>query len=42
VPEEDLQGWGEASATLRNDGSAGLIFLAPSSLGMSTSQAWYF
>jgi hypothetical protein len=29
-----------ASATLRNDGSAGLIYLTPPSLGTSTSQTW--
>jgi hypothetical protein len=38
----DRQGPGEASASLRSDGSAGLIFLAPGSLAMSASPAWYF
>ena len=33
-PERALrQGAGEASVTLRNDGSAGLLFLEPGSLG---------
>jgi hypothetical protein len=36
------QGRGEASVTLRNDGSAGLIFLEPGSLGDGTEQAWQF
>ena len=36
----DRQGWGEASATLRNDGTAGLIFLGPGSLGTSTEPTW--
>ena len=36
----DRQGWGEASATLRNDGTAGLIYLAPGSLGASISPTW--
>jgi hypothetical protein len=34
------QGAGEASVTLRNDGSAGLLFLEPGSLGDSTTQTW--
>ena len=34
------QGAGEASVTLRNDGSAGLLFLEPGSLGNSTAQTW--
>jgi hypothetical protein len=34
------QGRGEASVTLRNDGSAGLIWLEPGSLGSGTGQAW--
>lgn len=38
--EPARQGRGEASVTLRNDGSAGLIFLEPGSLGNSTAQAW--
>ena len=38
----DSQGPGEASASLRGDGSAGLIFLAPGSQGTTASQTWYF
>ncbi len=38
--EPARQGAGEASATLRNDGSAGLIWLEPGSLGDGTGQAW--
>jgi hypothetical protein len=38
--EPARQGAGEASATLRNDGSAGLIWLEPGSLGEGTGQAW--
>ena len=38
--EPARQGPGEATATLRNDGSAGLLFLAPGSLGASTTQTW--
>jgi hypothetical protein len=34
------QGAGEASATLRNDGTAGLLWLEPGSLGESTVQTW--
>jgi uncharacterized protein YciI len=34
------QGSGEASATLRNDGSAGLLYLEPGSLGTETSPSW--
>ena len=34
------QGAGEASATLRNDGSAGLLWLEPGSLGESDAQTW--
>jgi hypothetical protein len=34
------QGRGEATVTLRNDGSAGLIYLEPGSLGESTEQTW--
>ena len=40
--EPARQGRGEATATLRNDGSAGLLYLAPGSLGESTAQTWYF
>jgi hypothetical protein len=36
------QGQGEASATLRNDGTAGLLWLEPGSLGDSTAQTWQF
>jgi len=38
--DADRQGPGEASATLRHDGSAGLIYLTPGSLGTSTAQTW--
>ena len=38
--EPDRQGRGEASVTLRNDGSAGLIYFEPGSLGFDTSPAW--
>ena len=38
--EPARQGPGEATATLRNDGSAGLLYLAPGSLGASTAQTW--
>ena len=34
------QGRGEATATLRNDGTAGLIYLEPGSLGNGTEQTW--
>jgi hypothetical protein len=34
------QGAGEASVTLRNDGTAGLLYLEPGSLGASTQQTW--
>ena len=34
------QGSGEASVTLRNDGSAGLLYLEPGSLGGETSPSW--
>jgi len=40
--EPDRQGPGEASATARNDGSVGLFFLEPGSLGTGTQQAWVF
>jgi hypothetical protein len=36
------QGRGEASVTLRNDGTAGLLWLEPGSLGNSTTQTWQF
>src|SRR5580704_11851497 len=38
--EAARQGRGEATATLRNDGSAGLLYLAPGSLGAGTAQTW--
>jgi hypothetical protein len=38
--EPARQGPGEATATLRNDGSAGLLYLAPGSLGSGTMQTW--
>jgi hypothetical protein len=34
------QGRGEATATLRNNGTAGLIYLEPGSLGNGTQQTW--
>jgi uncharacterized protein YciI len=34
------QGAGEASATLRNNGSAGLVYLEPGRLGADTSPSW--
>ena len=34
------QGAGEASATLRNDGTAGLLWLEPGSLGDGGAQTW--
>jgi hypothetical protein len=40
--ENPRQGDGEASATLRSDGSAGLLYLEPGSLGESTAQAWQY
>jgi hypothetical protein len=36
------QGAGEASVTLRNNATAGLLFLEPGSLGESTAQTWQF
>ncbi len=36
------QGPGQVSAVARNDGSVGLLFLEPGSLGTSTSHAWAF
>ena len=38
--EPARQGPGEATATLRNDGSAGLLYLVPGSLGVGTTQTW--
>ena len=40
--EPARQGRGEASATLRNDGTAGLLWLEPGSLGEGTEQTWQF
>ena len=38
---EPRQGPGEASASLRSDGSVGLVFLAPGSQGTGTEYAWW-
>ena len=38
----DRQGRGEASATLRADGTAGLLYLEPGSLGTSTTHTWEY
>lgn len=35
------QGPGEACAVARDDGSVGLFFLEPGSLGSSTAQTWH-
>ena len=40
--EPARQGLGEATATLRNDGSAGLLYLEPGSLGTSTTHTWEY
>ena len=40
--EPARQGAGEASVTPRSDGSAGLLWLEPGSLGDSTRQTWQF
>jgi len=40
--EPARQGPGEASAVARNDGTVGLFFLEPGSLGSSTQQTWVF
>jgi hypothetical protein len=40
--DPDRQGRGEASANLRSDGSVGLFYLVPGSLGESTTQTWCF
>jgi hypothetical protein len=40
--EPARQGRGEASVTPRNNGSVGLVYLAPGTLGTSTRQTWYF
>jgi hypothetical protein len=36
------QGAGQVSAVARNDGSVGLFYLAPGSLGGGTQQQWQF
>jgi|SRR5271163_1402263 len=36
------QGPGQATAAVRNDGSVGLFFLEPGSLGQGTQQAWVY
>jgi hypothetical protein len=36
------QGRGEATATLRADGTAGLLYLEPGSLGTSTTHTWEY
>ena len=38
----DRQGRGEATATLRGDGTAGLLYLEPGSLGASTTHTWEY
>src|SRR5580704_8781154 len=40
--EADRQGPGEASAVARNDGSVGLFYLEPGSLGSGTQPTWGF
>jgi hypothetical protein len=40
--EPARQGAGEASAFVRDDGSVGLFYLEPGSLGSSTQQTWVF
>jgi hypothetical protein len=40
--EAPRQGPGEATAVARNDGSVGLFYLEPGSLGSSTGQTWMF
>jgi hypothetical protein len=40
--EAARQGPGEACAVPRNNGSVGLFFLEPGSLGSSTSQTWAY
>jgi hypothetical protein len=40
--EPARQGRGQVSANARNNGSAGLFYLEPGSLGSSTAQAWFF
>src|SRR5579875_2215430 len=38
----DRQGRGEVTATLRNDGTAGVLYLEPGSLGTSTTHTWEY
>jgi hypothetical protein len=40
--EVPRQGRGEAVATLRNDGTAGLLYLEPGSLGGAVTHAWEY
>ena len=40
--EPDRQGRGEATATLRGDGTAGLLYLSPGSLGFTNTHAWQY
>src|ERR1700730_7639099 len=40
--EPARQGHGEANANARNNGTAGLFYLEPGSLGSSTAQTWVF
>ena len=40
--DPDRQGRGEATAALRSDGSVGLFYLVPGSLGVSPNPAWQF
>ena len=42
LTEPDRQGRGEATATLRSDGTAGLLYLSPGSLGISTTHTWEY
>jgi hypothetical protein len=42
LSEPFRQGVGEISAAARNDGSVGLFFLEPGSLGSITSPMWVF
>src|SRR5580692_5317054 len=40
--DPDRQGRGEATAALRGDGTAGLLYLEPGSLGASTTHTWEY
>ncbi|GAA5149321.1 hypothetical protein GCM10023321_12990 [Pseudonocardia eucalypti] len=40
--QPERQGGGEASASLRNDQSVGVFYLAPGSLGSGTQQEWIY